>query len=152
MSDFGDGIAFGVGNLTPVAQGSGSCIPLKNGRCQYVPASGGKLSNWRGYVRACAQDEYRGKPTKDGVHVILRFRIPPPKRQTREFPTVRPDLDKLVRAVLDALTGVIFVDDAQVLGLYASKRYSDTPGVDIVVRPWRMDGDDYAAGIELATT
>jgi Holliday junction resolvase RusA-like endonuclease len=41
------------------------------------------------------------------------------------FPTVKPDLDKLVRSTLDALTmsGVI-EDDARIWGLSASKQYA----------------------------
>jgi Holliday junction resolvase RusA-like endonuclease len=42
-------------------------------------------------------------------------------------PAVKPDLDKLVRAVLDALTGVVFRDDCQVAGLSCSKLYADHP-------------------------
>ena len=43
----------------------------------------------------------------------------------------RPDLDKLQRAVLDALTGVLFSDDGQVVQLAAVKQYGQ-PGVHIV--------------------
>jgi Holliday junction resolvase RusA-like endonuclease len=32
-------------------------------------------------------------------------------------------VDKLCRAVLDALTGILYHDDAQVVSLNASKRY-----------------------------
>lgn len=39
------------------------------------------------------------------------------------WPTMRPDVDKLVRAVLDALTGVAYSDDSQVVQLVAQKRY-----------------------------
>lgn len=39
----------------------------------------------------------------------------------------KPDEDKMVRAVLDGLTGVVFKDDAQVDIILAYKRYC-TPG------------------------
>lgn len=42
------------------------------------------------------------------------------------FDTKRPDLDKLIRSVLDAITDVLIPDDAQVVGLKASKRYCST--------------------------
>lgn len=42
-----------------------------------------------------------------------------------------PDLDKLVRAVLDGLTGVAYDDDSQVIGLAASKAWS-AKGVTVV--------------------
>jgi len=44
------------------------------------------------------------------------------------WPHVRPDLDKLTRAVFDALTdGAIWTDDCLVVALLATKRYADTP-------------------------
>ena len=46
------------------------------------------------------------------------------------------DLDKLVRAVLDALTGIAYADDSQVCVLSASKRYVDQgelEGVQVLV-------------------
>jgi len=48
----------------------------------------------------------------------------------------RPDLDKLVRAVFDALTNVVFKDDSQVVSVFASKRLAgpgDTVGVTVEV-------------------
>jgi len=40
-------------------------------------------------------------------------------------PATRPDIDKLSRAVLDALTGIVFSDDAQVADLQAHKFFAD---------------------------
>jgi hypothetical protein len=51
---------------------------------------------------------------------------------------VKPDLDKLLRAVKDALTGVAWSDDAQVTRIFASKHYAaaiDKPRVTI--RVWK---------------
>jgi len=54
------------------------------------------------------------------------------------WPAGRPDLDKLVRAVLDGLAiGGAFNDDSQVAELIASKRWADDacpPGVQVWVR------------------
>lgn len=50
----------------------------------------------------------------------------------------RPDIDKLTRAVLDALTAVLWVNDAQVVELVAVKRYAaiGLPArVDVRVQP-----------------
>jgi Holliday junction resolvase RusA-like endonuclease len=54
------------------------------------------------------------------------------------WPVVRPDVDKLLRAVLDALTGRVWADDAQVVVATAQKCYvspAETPRVVIVVHP-----------------
>jgi len=45
-------------------------------------------------------------------------------------PTVKPDLDKLTRAVMDALTQAgAWTDDTRVTRIEAQKRYETTPGI-----------------------
>lgn len=54
--------------------------------------------------------------------------------------TRRPDLDKLVRAVLDGLAEILIPDDSQVVYISARKRYineGETPGAHIRVRRLR---------------
>ena len=46
---------------------------------------------------------------------------------------MRPDIDNLVKIVLDGLNGVAFMDDKQVIELYAIKRYSIEPRTEIMV-------------------
>ena len=49
----------------------------------------------------------------------------------------KPDLDKLIRSVLDALTGIAYADDSQVVEVRAGKRYCASPsqpeGVAVVI-------------------
>lgn len=40
-------------------------------------------------------------------------------------PTTRPDVDNLLKAILDALNGIAFVDDAQIVSIEASKAYGE---------------------------
>ena len=49
------------------------------------------------------------------------------------FPNVKPDLDNVVKAILDALNGVVYRDDAQVINLVATKRYSTDPRVEVYI-------------------
>lgn len=85
------------------------------------------------------------EPTRAGVNVELTFAFPRPaghfgtgrnagelRRSAPVHKTTKPDLDKLIRSVLDALTGVVFVDDAQVVRLVAAKRFG-LAGVDVSV-------------------
>ena len=55
-----------------------------------------------------------------------------PKWKTEGVPATGRDLDKLVRAVGDALTGILFRDDRQICDLKASKRFG-SPGATISV-------------------
>ena len=48
-------------------------------------------------------------------------------------PVQKPDIDNIAKAILDAVKGQIWADDAQVIALTASKRYSDDPRVEIEI-------------------
>ena len=48
--------------------------------------------------------------------------------------TKKPDLDNLLKALKDAMTGIVWHDDAQIVSLSARKDYGDVPGIKMVVR------------------
>lgn len=49
-------------------------------------------------------------------------------------PTSRPDLDNYVK-VKDALNGIVWRDDSQVVRIVAEKYYSETPRIEFTVFP-----------------
>lgn len=49
------------------------------------------------------------------------------------FHTVTPDTDKLLRAIGDALTGIVYRDDSQLAQVVGFKFYGPEPGAVIVV-------------------
>lgn len=107
----------------PVPQGSMKFI--KPGVMIHSRAK--ELAVWRADIARNA--ELSGyKPVQGAVKVEIDFIFNRPKSVTREFPTVAPDLDKLTRAVLDGLTGVAYVDDAQVILIQAVKTYGMNTG------------------------
>lgn len=75
-------------------------------------------------------------PLEGPVKLAVSFTLPRPKSapKWRLWPDKKPDLDKLVRAIGDALTqsGAIS-DDAQIVLLSADKQYG-TPQVSLLVR------------------
>lgn len=115
-------------------------IPAPQGSKRHV--GGGRMVEvsravgpWREAVRAETQRVVmagQGGPWPCPVQVRIAFRLPRPKSAPASvrWPAKRPDLDKLVRAVLDGITegGALF-DDSQVVMLGASKRFAHrTPG------------------------
>lgn len=75
-----------------------------------------------------------------GCEVELDFYIAAPKKAKYPYPP-RPDVDKAIRAVLDALTGIVFKDDSQVVDVSATKNYTSEragtyPGVQVRVYAW----------------
>ena len=47
------------------------------------------------------------------------------------LPAVKPDADNLAKAICDAINGVVWKDDVQVVDLTLKKRYSMQPGVAV---------------------
>lgn len=78
------------------------------------------------------------------VEVEVTFKMPRPKSHYNSkgelklsapnFSTKKPDIDKLQRALLDAMKGVLWHDDAQVFMVRASKVYSPFPSTHVTVR------------------
>jgi crossover junction endodeoxyribonuclease RusA len=106
---------FGV----PAPQGSKRHVG--NGRMieasKFLPA-------WRKAIETECQSLFE-EPIDGALEVELWFYLPRPSSVSREYPTVMPDLDKLVRAVGDGLTqGGAIADDARIVDLHAYKRYS----------------------------
>jgi Holliday junction resolvase RusA-like endonuclease len=48
--------------------------------------------------------------------------------------TVKPDCDNLIKAILDALNGVAWYDDAQIVSLNVQKKYVETPNIYITIQ------------------
>lgn len=66
----------------------------------------------------------------------ITFRLHRGLTVVREYPSITPDLDKLVRAVFDAMTGSVWKDDCLVVGLNCRKLYAETepPGATITIK------------------
>jgi crossover junction endodeoxyribonuclease RusA len=106
---------FGV----PAPQGSKRHVG--NGRMieasKFLPA-------WRKAIETECQSLFE-EPIDGALEVELWFYLPRPSSVSRDYPTVMPDLDKLVRSVGDGLTqGGAIADDARIVDLHAYKRYS----------------------------
>ena len=46
----------------------------------------------------------------------------------------KPDADNVEKAIFDGMNSVVWVDDVQVVEVSKRKRYSETPGVDVIVK------------------
>lgn len=109
----------------PVPQGSMKVI---NGRV--IHNKGSELAAWRSAIALTAR-QHGARPTTDPMEIHIKFCMPKPRTVKRLYPSVAPDLDKLIRAVLDGLTAIAYVDDGQVVSIVAQKGYSDRIGAHI---------------------
>ena len=68
------------------------------------------------------------------VSILWTLTKPASKPKRVIHPTVKPDVDKLCRAVLDSLTGVGYEDDAQVVRVTAEKQYGSPERTEVHLR------------------
>jgi Holliday junction resolvase RusA-like endonuclease len=108
--------------------------------------SDAKTASYENLVKLAAVAAMKGAvPLDEPLMVIITARMVPPasvskKRRTAmlagvTLPTKKPDLDNVVKAVLDGCNGVAFRDDVLVVSQFAHKRYAETAGVDVVIEP-----------------
>jgi len=119
-------IAFSVEGK-PIQQGS---MRAFNNRIVHNKTK--ELMEWRSRVGQAAH--VAGCTPIDGaITITMRFRYQRPRSVTRTQPTVPPDLDKQIRSILDALTGIAYKDDSQVVEITATKEYHQDQGVDVTI-------------------
>jgi len=129
----------------PQPAGSKQAFPDRSGRRKHVVVDACKGSRWWKHVVAATVILHHGRPLLDGpLELRLVFGMRRPKSHFRSngelrdnaprSPICRPDVLKLSRAVEDALTGVLWHDDSQIVIEHLEKMYDDPPGVVIEVK------------------
>lgn len=129
----------------PVPQGSMTAsYNRKLGVAHVHHVQGTALAMWRASIREAAK-QAGATLSPQPLVVRVTFGMPRPKSHMQwragkyvpkmqhyyDRPSSAPDLDKLVRAVLDALTGLCYPDDSQVVVIHAEKVYGDTTEIEV---------------------
>ncbi|AGP67713.1 Holliday junction resolvase [Lacticaseibacillus paracasei] len=94
-------------------------------------------------MAVAARDQYAGEPLSGPL--ICRVTIYRPIQQTGSKrlkrdkaagvvrPVIKGDVDNYFKAVTDPLTGIVWVDDAQIVEAHIAKFYSNEPHVEIYI-------------------
>lgn len=136
-----EGDPFTKGSMKPVGRRRNGSVIMANQLAGTKP--------WQKAVAEEAETQWGDRPLIQGpVRVDLFFRLIIPKtapKRIRVWACGRRDRDKLERCVFDALSGVVYVDDGQVVGGMAWKEYAydQPPGVTIHIEalPWIRAGN-----------
>lgn len=108
-----------------------------------------KSKDWKQQVAHAAREAYRGELLDCPLRVSFLFYRPRPKghfgatglnKKGREAPspTTKPDVLKLARGVEDALTGVVWRDDSQIVAEMLVKDWGEPARCEIVIEPMEM--------------
>lgn len=131
--------------------------PIGKGRprvCRNVTYTPKKTRDYETLVKSCYKQKYGNEQpitSKIPVTVLIYAYFATPKNMPKSklklieenklFPTVKPDADNISKIILDALNGLAYYDDNQVIDLVIHKEYATTDeevGVFVVVREKRL--------------
>lgn len=120
----------------------------RTGKALVTDDSGKRGREWRRDVQIAAQTVYSGPLLDEPLALTAHFMMPRPKGHLSRrgdllpsappYPAVRPDTTKILRALEDALTGVLWRNDALVVRQSVAKIYAEIgspPGVVVLVQP-----------------
>lgn len=127
------------------SKGSMRAFLPKGRKFPIVTSTNKGLKAWEDAVRAAAQTVATDKLMAGAISLTVTFWFTRPKSLPKKITrhTRRPDTDKLIRGCTDALTKVLWVDDAQLVSIHAEKRYTatdrDTPKAEFVIENLEPD-------------
>jgi Holliday junction resolvase RusA-like endonuclease len=104
-----------------------------------------KTKSYEEKVRDAAKQAMgSAEPLETPVSVFCYIRLPVPKSYSKtrreaclngsERPSKKPDTDNVFKSVSDAMNGIVYKDDCQIVSINAKKVYSAVAGVDVMVR------------------
>jgi len=105
-----------------------------------------KTASYEGVIAMAGTQAMAGRTLLEGaVLVELRIVLSIPQSKSKRwkaqavagevFPTKKPDMDNVIKAIYDGLNGVVWKDDVQVVDAFVRKRYGEVPGVHVRVVP-----------------
>ena len=122
-------------------------VPVAKGRPRlgrygtYTPK---KTQEYEEYVKMCWLAKYGSiKPSEQSLEVDIVFYLPIPKSVNKKKRaemldgkikhTKKPDIDNLIKSVLDALNGIAYSDDSKIIKVAAEKQYSEKSRTEIQI-------------------
>ena len=132
-----DSITFTVLGV-PVPQGSMRGIVV-DGKARML-SDNEKTGPFRQEVGWCAlralegrEQPFCAKHVPVWVRIMFVFPKPVSAKKSRQRPVVKPDADKLIRSCFDAMKGIMWHDDAQIVSVLAQKYYGTPARAEITV-------------------
>jgi Holliday junction resolvase RusA-like endonuclease len=117
--------------------------PIPKARARTVRGKSGKVHSftpadtemWESTIYYSALPHRPANLLEGALALEATFYFMPPKNRPkgRVHPSVKPDLDNCVKSVKDALEGLIYVNDSQIVEEHSKKRYDQTPRIEVKI-------------------
>ena len=88
---------------------------------------------WKRDVGLLALPYAPKEPSHLPLALFARFDCSSKRARMHDYHTGRPDLSNFLKGLEDALTGIFYQDDSQIVKFTALKRYALTPGVFVLL-------------------
>ena len=98
-----------------------------------------ETANYENLVKLSYREKYGGMMLKNAIQADITVSVSIPKSVSKKkywemdagrlFPTKKPDCDNIIKSILDALNGVAYDDDKQVVKVSCVKKYGNKDGV-----------------------
>ena len=119
------------GKAVPQGRGRAARIHTKTGREFVKVMDESKSRNWKAYIKYLAAHEMQ-RSNFEGFSSIspLRMRVMvvmvrPKKPKNPHWPIVKPDVSNIIKGIEDALNGLVYPDDSQLVEIAIRKQYGD---------------------------
>ena len=95
-------------------------------------------TNWKNGLKLLAKSKIK-KPLETDIFLKIDFFFEIPKSWTKakkekaKWHNLKPDIDNLIKSVMDSFNGVVYKDDGQVVVIQARKQYANFTGVKIEI-------------------
>ena len=104
-----------------------------------------KTRNYESLIKEAAIEAMgSSEPLETPVTLYLYIRAPIPKSLPKkrieaclnglEKPIKKPDASNVLKSVEDAMNGVVYKDDSQIVNIHVSKVYSSVSGIDVCIK------------------
>ena len=104
-----------------------------------------KTRNYETLIKAAAIEAMgASEPLETPINLYLYIRAPIPKSLSKkrleaclnglEKPIKKPDASNVLKSVEDAMNGVVYKDDSQIINIHVTKVYCSVSGIDVCVK------------------
>jgi Holliday junction resolvase RusA-like endonuclease len=126
---------------TPVGKGRPKFARRGKFVSTYTPT---KTRTYEDTIKVAARQAMTIEPLQTPVTVFVYISVPIPASYSKkrkeaclsgfEKPMKKPDVDNVSKCFLDAMNGIVYVDDVQVISLHMTKVYNTVGMVEVMVR------------------
>lgn len=113
----------------------------------YTPV---KTKNYEQLVQWSYKNKYKNKPLEGPLRVDIIFYMYIPKNTSKVrrkkkiageiLPTKKPDWDNMAKSITDALNGLAYKDDNQIVETHIYKYFSDNPRAEVRIIKLNKEG------------